>query len=71
MIIQVNTWEENIYEIPDEQLDDKFIKEIKTYSHDGCDEDIVMYFIEHGKKVDCIDSGYTDNEPYKVIREDK
>ena len=27
---------------------------------------------EHGKKIDCIDSGYTDdNEPYRVIKEEK
>ena len=30
MKIVINTWEENIYEIPDEKLDDKFIKQIKT-----------------------------------------
>ena len=70
MKIAINTWQENIYEIPDEQLDDEFIKEIKTYN--GCDEDIVQHFVEHGKKIDCIDSGYTDdNEPYRVIKEEK
>ena len=68
MKIAINTWEENIYEISDEKLDDEFLKEIKTYG--GCDEDIAMYFMEHGKQIDC-DSGYTDNEPYKVIKEDK
>ena len=68
MKIQVNTWSETIYEIPDEQLDDEFIKEIKTYS--GGDSDIAEYFMEHGKEVDCIDSGYTDDEPYRVIKED-
>jgi hypothetical protein len=67
MKIAINTWEENIYEISDKKLDDEFLKEIKTYG--GCDEDIAMYFMEHGKQIDCIDSGYTDNEPYKVIKE--
>jgi len=67
MKIAINTWEENIYEISDEKLDDEFLKEIKAYG--GCDEDIAMYFMEHGKQIDCIDSGYTDNEPYKVIKE--
>jgi len=68
MKIAINTWEENIYEIPDEKLDDKFIKEIKTYSA-CCDEDVAMYFMEHGKKIDCVNSGYTDEEPYRVLNE--
>jgi len=67
MKIAINTWQENIYEIPDEKLDDEFIKDIKTYG--GCDEDIAMYFMEHGKKIDCIDSGYTNEEPYRVLNE--
>lgn len=69
MQIQVNTWSETIYEIPDEQLDDEFAKEIKTYS--GCDEDIVQHFIEHGKEVDCVNSGFTNDEPYRIVKEDK
>ena len=68
MKIQVNTWREKIYEIPDDQLDDEFIKEIKTYN--GCDEDIAEYFAEHGKEV-AGDFGYTNNEPYRIVREDK
>lgn len=69
MKIQVNTWEEKIYEIPDEKLDDEFTKEIKTYN--GCDEDIVQYFIEHGKEVGYGDSGFINDEPYRVIKEGK
>jgi hypothetical protein len=69
MKIQINTWEETIYEIPDEKLDDKFIKEIKTYR--GGDSDIAEYFMEHGKKIGWGDSGYTNDEPYRVIKEEK
>ena len=69
MKIVINTWEENIYEIPDEKLDDKFIKQIKTYK--GSDCEIAEYFMEHGKKVGCKGFGYTDEEPYRVIREEE
>ena len=68
MKVQVNTWSETIYEIPDEQLDDEFIKEIKTYK--GCDSDIAEHFAEHGKKVGYGDFGYTNDEPYRIIKED-
>ena len=27
--------------------------------------------MKHGKKLDCVDSGYTDNEPYRVIKEEE
>ena len=47
----------------------KFIKQIKTYK--GSDCEIAMYFMEHGKKIDCVNAGYTDEEPYRVIEEDK
>ena len=69
MKIVINTWEENVYEIPNKNLDDKFIKEIKTYS--GGDSDIAEYFMEHGKKIDCINGGYTNDEPYRVIKEEE
>tara|TARA_R100001230_G_C5557589_1_gene83224 strand:- start:6 stop:212 length:207 start_codon:yes stop_codon:yes gene_type:complete len=68
MKIAINTWQENIYEIPDEKLDDEFLKEIKTYT--GSDCEIAEYFMEHGKKIDCVNSGYTDEEPYRVIKDE-
>ena len=64
MKIVINTWEENIYEIPYEKLDDELLEE-------GSDCEIAEYFMKHGKKLDCVDSGYTDNEPYRVIKEEE